>query len=393
MAALADLLQGGDAGARRAALVLFESIAARAPAASAPVLGRVVLAERTPDDARVAALLDPAPYRAAVADAAPGAGEGDPAGVVAPPSRSAALPLYARLVSPAEAEEIARNEMKGPPAARASAAAVWGAVATTRPDEAAPPLKAMLYDPSMEVRVEAARAYGYLKREGLELVDKALNDPSPEVERAALESASALAAAYPVPGRRHPRPRAQDRAARGAPQPDRDAGAHGRGAARGGAAAAGARDQGQRRRDARRGGERVLRARQEERGVDGALPAHRRARRPRRRAHGGRRLPGRRRRRRREGGVAHRRRARGVADSRPCASAAADALGAVGAGGGAARDADAAQADRRRRSAGALERRARVRQGRRQAGRQALRRRGARAGGRAGPGRRRASGG
>ena len=34
VAALADLLQGGDAGARRAALVLFESIAARAPAAS-----------------------------------------------------------------------------------------------------------------------------------------------------------------------------------------------------------------------------------------------------------------------------------------------------------------------------------------------------------------------
>ena len=87
--------------------------------------------------------------------------------------------------------------MKGPPAARASAAAVWGAVAATRPEEAAKALKSMLYDPSTETRVEAARAYGYLKREGLDLVDKALNDPSPEVERAALESASALAAAYP----------------------------------------------------------------------------------------------------------------------------------------------------------------------------------------------------
>ena len=76
---------------------------------------------------------------------------------------------------------------------------MWGAVAATRPEEAAKPLKAMLYDPSTETRVEAARAYGYLKREGLELVDKALNDPSPEVERAALESASALAAGVSRP--------------------------------------------------------------------------------------------------------------------------------------------------------------------------------------------------
>ena len=50
----------------------------------------------------------------------------------------------------------------------------------------------------MEMRIEAARAYGYLQREGLDLVDKALDDPSPEVERAALESALALAPAYPV---------------------------------------------------------------------------------------------------------------------------------------------------------------------------------------------------
>ncbi len=196
VAALADLLQGGDAGARRAALVLFESIAARAPAASAPVLGRVVMNERTPDDARVAALLilrrtgPPSPTLRPALEKA-----------IRPESsprlRAAALPLYARLVSPAEAEEIARNEMKGPPAARASAAAVWGAVATARPDEASKALKAMLYDPSVETRTEAARAYGYLKRDGLDLVDKALKDPSPEVERAALESAIALAAAYP----------------------------------------------------------------------------------------------------------------------------------------------------------------------------------------------------
>ena len=204
VAALADLLQGGDAGARRAALVLFESIAARAPAASAPVLGRVVMNERTPDDARVAALLilrrtgPPSPTLRPALEKA-----------IRPESsprlRAAALPLYARLVSPAEAEEIARNEMKGPPAARASAAAVWGAVATARPDEASKALKAMLYDPSVETRTEAARAYGYLKRDGLDLVDKALKDPSPEVERAALESATGAGGGVSVPGGGHPR--------------------------------------------------------------------------------------------------------------------------------------------------------------------------------------------
>jgi len=194
--ALARLLESGDAGARRAALALFEPIAARAPAACAPVLVRVVLGERVPDDARVAALsilrrtgpppasLRPALEKAIVPEASPRL-------------RAAALPLYARLVSPAEAEEIARAEMKGSPAARAASAAVWAAVAATRPEEAAKPLRAMLSDPAPEVRVEAARAFGSLRREGLELVEKALADPSVEVERAALESALQLAAANP----------------------------------------------------------------------------------------------------------------------------------------------------------------------------------------------------
>ena len=196
--ALADLMQSNDAGARRAALALFEPIAAKAPAACAPVLARVVPSERVPDDARVAALnilrrtgppspvLRPALEKAIRPE-------------TSPRLRAAALPLYARLVSPAEAEEIARNEMKGPPAARAASAAVWGAVAATRPEEAAKPLRSMVYDPVVEVRVEAARAYGMLRREGLELAEKALADPSPEVERAALESALALAVANPYP--------------------------------------------------------------------------------------------------------------------------------------------------------------------------------------------------
>jgi HEAT repeat protein len=194
--ALVDVLQSPDAGARRAALTLFESIAARSPAESAAALARVVTSEKVADDVRVAALLilrragPPAPSLRPVLERA-----------IRPESsprlRAAALPLYARLISPAEAEDLAHTEMKGSPAARAASASVWGAVAVTRPEDALKPLKSMLYDPAMEVRIEAARAFGALRRDGLDLTDKALKDPSPEVERAAIESALALSAQYP----------------------------------------------------------------------------------------------------------------------------------------------------------------------------------------------------
>ena len=59
-------------------------------------------------------------------------------------------------------------------------------------------MKAFLYDQSPDVRAEAARAFGYLKREGPELVRKALLDPNPEVARAAIESAVRLAVSQPA---------------------------------------------------------------------------------------------------------------------------------------------------------------------------------------------------
>src|SRR6185369_10439989 len=143
-------------GVRRAGLNLLEAIATREPAACAPALTRVSENEQAPEEARVAALNmlrragAPAPGLRPLLEKA-----------VRPESsprlRAAALPLYARLVSPEEAEEIARAEMKGSPAARAAGAAVWGTVAISRPDVAAKPLKGLLYDPATETRLEAAR--------------------------------------------------------------------------------------------------------------------------------------------------------------------------------------------------------------------------------------------
>src|SRR5450759_2401366 len=117
----------------------------------------------------------------------------------APPRRrTAALPIYARLIDPGQVENLAVIATKGPPAGRVTAAALWGVVAIKQPDSASRPLKVFLYDPSPDVRAEAARAFGYLKREGPELVRKALVDPNPEVARAAIESAIRLAASQPA---------------------------------------------------------------------------------------------------------------------------------------------------------------------------------------------------
>jgi HEAT repeat protein len=195
--ALLEVLQSPDAGARRSALTLFESIAARAPAASSSAQLRVVSNEALPDDVRVAALgilRRAGPPPAALKPVLEKATRPD----ASPRLRGAALPLYARLISPDEAEALARADMKGPPASRAASAAIWGALAAVRPEDAAKPLKSMLYDPAPEARVEAARAFGFLRHDGFDLTDKALKDPSPDVERAAIESALTLSAQSPA---------------------------------------------------------------------------------------------------------------------------------------------------------------------------------------------------
>jgi HEAT repeat protein len=195
--AVRQALGSSDSQARRTALALLDQIAAATPSEAMSALSQIAADESAPEEARVSALsflrkngdvpdsLRPALEKAVAADAPPRL-------------RTAALPIYARLIDPAEVENLAVAATKGPPAGRVTAAALWGVVAIKQPDTATRPLKVFLYDPSPEVRAEAARAFGYLKREGPELVRRALLDPNPEVARAAIESSVRLSAFQPA---------------------------------------------------------------------------------------------------------------------------------------------------------------------------------------------------
>ncbi len=196
-AAAQHVLESPDGNARRSGMMLLERIATRAPAACARVLQAVVADTRAPEEARVSALQvlrragppDPS-LEPLLAQASLQTGS--------PRLRAAALPLYALLIDAAAAEELARAEMKGAPAARVTAAAIWGAIAVAHPELAVKPLRGMIYDPSADIRAEAARGFASLKHEGISLAGKLLGDPSAEVESAALESAVALAPVNPV---------------------------------------------------------------------------------------------------------------------------------------------------------------------------------------------------
>jgi HEAT repeat protein len=189
-------LRSTDALARRTALGLLEQIAARAPHEAAAALTQIAGEEQAPEEARVAAL-----QYLRRSGVAPAKIQGLLEKAVSPESsprlRAAALPLYVRLLDAGKAEELALAESKGSPAARATGAALWGALAARQPEAAAKALKAFGMDTSPEVRIEAARSYGYLKREGADLIRRALLDNHAEVQRAAIDSAVTLAAVQP----------------------------------------------------------------------------------------------------------------------------------------------------------------------------------------------------
>lgn len=185
-------LGSSDSQARKNALALLDQIATAVPHEAVSALSQIAADEKASEEARISALsflrkngeaqasLRPVLEKAVAPDAPP-------------KLRTAALPLYARLIDPAEVENLAVAASKGPPSGRATAAALWGVLAAKQPDAASKALKAFIYDQSPDVRAEAARAYGYLKREGPELVRKALLDPSPDVAKAAIESSIRLA--------------------------------------------------------------------------------------------------------------------------------------------------------------------------------------------------------
>lgn len=183
---------------RRSGLGLLETVVAHASGAEAArTLAALVADEHAPEETRVTALLmlrragAPPPELTPVIEKAV-------APDASPRLRAAALPLYARLVPPERAQELAATESHGSAPARAAGAAVWGIVAAQNPEAAAKALRGLSYDSAVEVRTEAARAYGSLRREGPGLVQRALLDPSPDVQRAALEAAGTLGVTNPT---------------------------------------------------------------------------------------------------------------------------------------------------------------------------------------------------
>ncbi len=188
-----------DALRRKSGLSVLHAIAEQHPKATVSILATLVADAKVHEDTRVQAL-----HLLRQADVTAGELETAVAQAVAaessPRLRAAALPLRARTLDPVAAEELAISESRGPTLSRAAAVAIWGTLTTARPEAAAKALRIGLFDPAAEVRVEAARGLGFLRRDGLTLVQRALFDPNGEVQKAAMESAVRLGAvnAYAV---------------------------------------------------------------------------------------------------------------------------------------------------------------------------------------------------
>jgi DNA-binding MarR family transcriptional regulator len=191
--AAASVAQSNDATVGRSGLDLLEKVASLTPKGTKEVLQQVVADATAPEDTRVVALRllrlggdSPEGLRDIVAQAI--ATDGSPR------LRSAALPIYARTITPEAAEELARTESKGSGQSRAAAAAIWVTLIESRPEASSKALKAALLDPAPEVRAEAARALGFLRRDAITVLPRTLLDPNLEVLRGGLESSINLAA-------------------------------------------------------------------------------------------------------------------------------------------------------------------------------------------------------
>ncbi|MCG5052586.1 MAG: HEAT repeat domain-containing protein [Myxococcales bacterium] len=190
--AAAEAAKHDDPYLRRAGLSMLERVSTQAPSQVSDVLGALVADAAVPEDTRVTALrllrhggasaegLRPVIERAISVEGSPRL-------------RAAALPIFSRTLEPDQAEELARTETKGPVLSRAAAAAIWGTLSQARPEATAKALKVALLDPAPEVRAEAARALGGLKRDGLALLARTLLDSHLEVLRGGLDASVELA--------------------------------------------------------------------------------------------------------------------------------------------------------------------------------------------------------
>lgn len=195
--AAASAARAPDPALRRVGLDLLEKVALASPDAASPALAELVSDPAVPEDTRVVALrllrvggATPEGLLPVIEQAISAEGS--------PRLRAAALPIYAKTLDGDRAEELARTEAKGNPQARAAAAAIWGALAESRPEASGKALKVALLDPSTEVRAEAARALGQLRREGLTLLPRTLLDTSLEVLRGGLDASVTLASGSPA---------------------------------------------------------------------------------------------------------------------------------------------------------------------------------------------------
>jgi hypothetical protein len=186
-----------DGQSRRTALALLERIAAAVPREAMSALTLIAADEQAPEEARISALSYLRKNGEAQAFAQARAGKGRCRRCTAAPAHGRAAHLRAPHRSKRGRNPGHRRYQRAArrPGDRRRPVGRGGHQA---PDAASKALKGFLYDQSPDVRAEAARAFGYLKREGPELVRKALVDPNPDVARAAIESSIRLAASQPA---------------------------------------------------------------------------------------------------------------------------------------------------------------------------------------------------
>src|SRR5262249_32646868 len=145
---------------------LVSRLLTQSPGAVQPVLEAAIAGDAAPEAARVAAL---EALRRAPLTAANGLGQALERALATSSQklRAAALPIYARVGSPARALELAGSSQAGPPALRAASAAAYAALAVRSPAGTGPPDNSSNDADSANVRAQAQAALKALATDGV----------------------------------------------------------------------------------------------------------------------------------------------------------------------------------------------------------------------------------